>query len=54
MPCIHLKSGTKLNIDLESLKDESFREFLKDLDLMEETIAVYFPELREKEKPLTK
>jgi hypothetical protein len=51
MPCIHLKSGTKLNIDPESLKDKSFREFLKGLDLTEETIAVYFPELLSKKKP---
>jgi len=53
MPCIHLKSGTKLNIDLKNLKDESFREFLKGLDLTEETKAVYFPELLSKEKPET-
>jgi len=51
MPCIHLKSGVKLNIDLKNLKDKSFREFIEKMDLTEQTVSAYFPELLKKGKP---
>jgi hypothetical protein len=54
MPCIYLKSGTRLNLKKDALKDKSFREFLKKMDLTEQTRSVYFPESQKKEKPSTK
>ena len=51
MPCIHLKSGTRLNLKKDALKSKSFRKLLKKMDLTEQTRSVYFPASLKKERP---